>query len=928
MQREDNEDKPLRSVTLQNPQAILRARERGEKALELKIQELSQEREWFQVALSSIGDAVITTDPSGKVIFLNPVAEKLTGWKLNEAIGQPLERVFRIINEDTREPGLNPVEQALREGKIVALADQTALIGKDGAETSIEDSAAPIKDCTGKISEAVLVFHDVTEGRRAQEALRRTEQLLTDFYENASVGLHWVGPDGRILGANRTELELLGYTQEEYVGQHISEFHADEESIKEILAQLDSGRTLLHREAKLRCKDGVIKFVLLSSNVLRENGKLIHTRCFTRDITALKKVELALRESENRKSAILSVALDAIITMDHEGRVVDFNPAAESIFGYRGEQVIGAPLAELIIPERLRPAHRRGLARYLASGEGPVLGKRLELPGRHADGHEFPTELSINRISGVEPAMFTATLRDITERRRVEEALRESEERFRATFKQAAVGIAVATLDGHFLELNRKFEEILGYSSEELQRKTYADLTHPDELAQTQDRLSVLLAGEIQEAVFEKRYARKVGAVVWNLTTITALKDASGVPRRLIGVIEDITERKRADEFRLRLAAVVESSDDAIITETLEGLISTWNQGAERMFGYSAAEVIGKPILILIPPDRMEEEPIILEKIKRGERIEHFETVRRRKDGTLLDVALTVSPIKDREGRIIGVSKIGRDISERKRSEKALLEAQEGLNRHAEDLEKQVGERTADLRETIGELEAFSYSISHDMRAPVRAMQSFAHLLAEECAEQVSPEGKEYIRRITSAAQRMDRLIQDVLTYSRTARQDLALTPVDTGKLLRDILESYPMFHAPAADVQLEGDFPSVLAAEAILTQCISNVLGNAVNFVPPGVTARGRVWAEPLPDGERVRLFFKDNGLGVEQDMHEMIFKIFQRASKNYEGTGIGLAVVKKGVERMGGTVGLESQLGQGSTFWLELKRARFNTE
>ncbi|MFN7144294.1 MAG: sensor histidine kinase, partial [Myxococcota bacterium] len=233
-----------------------------------------------------------------------------------------------------------------------------------------------------------------------------------------------------------------------------------------------------------------------------------------------------------------------------------------------------------------------------------------------------------------------------------------------------------------------------------------------------------------------------------------------------------------------------------------------------------------------------------------------------------------------------------------------------------------VEARTAALRETIGELEAFSYSVSHDMRAPLRAMQSFSRILAEECSEQLDPTGKEYIRRIAAGAERLDGLIQDVLTYSRVARTDLPLEPLDLGALLRDIIETYPSFQPPNARVELLGSFPAVEAIPAVLTQCISNLLGNAVKFVEAGVTPRVRVWAEDRPDGG-LRLHFKDNGLGIEAESHEAIFGIFQRVSKNYEGTGIGLAIVKKGAERLGGNVGLVSVPGQGSTFWLDLRKA-----
>jgi signal transduction histidine kinase len=167
----------------------------------------------------------------------------------------------------------------------------------------------------------------------------------------------------------------------------------------------------------------------------------------------------------------------------------------------------------------------------------------------------------------------------------------------------------------------------------------------------------------------------------------------------------------------------------------------------------------------------------------------------------------------------------------------------------------------------------------------------------------------------------MDSLIQDVLTYSRVARTDLPLESVDLGKLLREILETYPTYQAPAANVEVLGQFPPVLSIPAVLTQCITNLLGNAVKFVEAGVVPHVVISAQT--DGAKVRLLFKDNGLGIEKDEQETIFGIFQRVSKNFDGTGIGLSIVKKGMERTGGIVGVESELGQGSTFWLELTRA-----
>ena len=253
-----------------------------------------------------------------------------------------------------------------------------------------------------------------------------------------------------------------------------------------------------------------------------------------------------------------------------------------------------------------------------------------------------------------------------------------------------------------------------------------------------------------------------------------------------------------------------------------------------------------------------------------------------------------------------------------------------------EILERTVADRTVELRETIGELEAFSYSISHDLRAPLRSIQGYARILIQECSENLDPECRGYLERIHSAGERMDRLIQDVLTLSRVARTDFKLEPLDLDKLARGIVESFPNLQAPSSEILIEGRLPAVLGNPAALTQCLSNLLGNAVKFVAPGQHPCVRVWAEcadlglDAPGGAKaagqgamIRLFVQDNGIGIPKQAQEKIFGIFQRLSKEYEGTGIGLAIVKKAAERMRGRIGVHSEAGRGSTFWIDLHRA-----
>ena len=235
-------------------------------------------------------------------------------------------------------------------------------------------------------------------------------------------------------------------------------------------------------------------------------------------------------------------------------------------------------------------------------------------------------------------------------------------------------------------------------------------------------------------------------------------------------------------------------------------------------------------------------------------------------------------------------------------------------------LEKRVQERTAQLNETVQELEAFSYSASHDLRSPLRAIRGFADLALVEGGEQLPPAVKSYLERIASSAIRADRLVQDVLSYSRVSRANVRLAPIDLEKLVRDIVQQYPAFQPPKAEVFIETPLLMVTGHEASLIQSATNLLTNATKFVLPGTVPRIRIWTDPV--GPQVRIWFEDNGIGIEPTNLVRIFGIFERlhSVKDYEGTGIGLAIVRKSIERMGGSVGAESDLGHGSRFWIQL--------
>ncbi|AIE85891.1 PAS domain S-box protein [Fimbriimonas ginsengisoli] len=381
---------------------------------------------------------------------------------------------------------------------------------------------------------------------------------------------------------------------------------------------------------------------------------------------------------------------------------------------------------------------------------------------------------------------------------------------------------------------------------------------------------------------------------------------------------------KRAEVQSRHLASIVESSDDAIISKTLDGIITSWNAGAERMFGYTEEEVVGQPITILFPEGHIDEEATIIGQIRRGLRVDHYETKRRDKAGNLVDISLSVSPIKNDAGEVIGASKIARDITQRKRDEEALKRAAIELAKSRDELEEHVQERTASLREAVAQMEEFSYTVSHDLRAPLRAMNVHCRALMEDYRDLLErePDALHSVDRIAENCTRLDKMIQDILTYGRVARDELTIEVIPLDKLVHDTIYHYPALQPPNAEVIVE-PLGEVIGHEPSLVQIISNLLNNAIKFVAPGNKPVVRVRTER--HGDKIRLWIEDNGIGIDPQYHHRLFTMFERihAKLPYEGTGIGLAIVRKAAERMGGAVGLESDGHSGSRFWVDLQAA-----
>jgi PAS domain S-box-containing protein len=507
-------------------------------------------------------------------------------------------------------------------------------------------------------------------------------------------------------------------------------------------------------------------------------------------------------------------------------------------------------------------------------------------------------------------------LHDLEEKieRRTEE-LRRTRDELRVLLDSIPLLVSFVGKDGRYVRVNRAYENWFGLPQEQIEGKAVAQMLGEEAYAKIRDKIERALSG--QTVTYETEIPYRLGGHRNVRVNYVPFRNGSHEVEGFIVCVADITEATRAEDILRRSEAIVESSDDAIVSKSLDGIITTWNRAAERLFGYAAEEIVGKSILTVIPEDRRSEEQAILDRIRRGQRVEHFETVRRRKDGGLIDVSLTISPVKDASGCVIGASKIARDITEQKRTREQirLLNA---------ELERRVEERTADLQRTIQELDSFTYTVSHDLRAPLRTMHRYSDLIAEEYAgKPLDAQGLEHLGRISHGSRQMDQLIQDLLAYSHLARSPVAQGTVSLEETVREVVELLSGdIHERRAVIEVEPPLPRIRGDKVLVVQVLQNLLSNAIRFVEPGT--RPHVWIRANPRVSDVVVWVEDNGIGIAPEYHERVFEIFQRLNpRRFPGTGIGLAIVKRAMDRMGGAVGVDSEPGHGSRFWMRFHRA-----
>jgi PAS domain S-box-containing protein len=851
----------------------------------------------LQALLASIvessEDAIVAKQLDGTILSWNSGAVRLFGYSLDEVIGR---HVSLLIPDELRSDE-EVISAHVATGKSVRHFE-TFRLCRDGNQVNVSVAVSPIKDQEGKVVGISEAARNITGQKEIEDEIHLEKARKLVAATGLSLGIWELNPTTNRISYSHVFKEIVGMDDATTSASDFSEFESrlhpeDREQTLAILNAHLQRRSNYDVEYRLRSVDGKYVWIHCTGQATWDaSGKPLRIVGSSEDITERKRAQIKLK-------AIVDSAIDGIITTDAPGKVESFNPACERIFGYASEEVLGHNVKTLM-PEAYQGEHGDAPFGPTVIGEANVIRTpRREVTGKRKDGTIFPMELSESAFELEDGWHFSSIVRDITARKTAEQEIRNSAMRFKQVIDSAPDGLVTMNGESVIQSFNTAAERIFGFGSNEAVGSD-ASILMPEPIRSTHDVgvRNYLKTGESRVIGISRDVTgqRKDGSSVILDLSMSVFKVDDKT--EFVAIFRDVSARKQLEaDSSLLLTSIVASSDDAIISKTLNGLLTSWNISAERMFGYTSSEVIGKHVSIIVPPARLEEEKNILERLNNGEAVQHLESLRMDRNGHLIEVSLSASPVRNAAGRLIGASNVIRNISERKKAE------------------AELARYTSALERSNLELEEFAYAASHDLKAPLRVVSNAIQWLEEDLREHHTDETRDNMKLIRSRVRRMERLLDDLLEYSRIGRKtDERYKEVLAGnKLLEDVLELLD----PPQDFTISAcsALSSIRVNRMPLQQVLMNLVGNALKHHDK----KSGVVEVSVEVGETQFLFaVKDDGPGIPAQFQEQVFKMFHtlKPRDQVEGSGMGLALVRKCVESVGEKIWLESTEGLGCRF------------
>ena len=779
-----------------------------------------------------------------------------------------------------------------------------------------------------------------TELLQSQAELEAAHARYFDIYEMAPVGYLILNEKNAILEANLTATNLFGVTRSALIQYSFLMFIQSEDrgTYYQHWKNLSTTGEPQTCDLHMRRKDGSRFWADLALGTgLDANGAQAY-RVVISDISERKQAEEALKNSDARYRAVSQSANDAIISVDSQGCTIGWNTAAERMFGYREKEVNGQPMT-LFLPDGYPGTHLADMARILIDGEKLYIGSSMEMKGLRRDGSKFPLELSLSEWKIAAGQFYTGIIRDISERKQAEEAIKASEKKYRSLHESMIDGFIYVSMDGRILEFNEIYRNMLGYTANELIHLTYFDITPEKWHAFESEIVKNQILPRGYSDIYEKEYRRKDGSIFPVELHTVLIHDAHNQPVGMWAIVRDISERKR-DEVALRLAldkyqTLFNAFPLGITISDRNGHILESNKEAESILGLSQVEQkqrtidasewkIVRPDLTPMPP----EEFASVRALKENHFIENFEMgiLKSPTETTWLSVTAVPLPLED--GLLVIAYS---DITQRKKADGALLE-------YRDHLEELVNERTNALNLAKKQAEAanqakseFLAMMSHEIRTPMNGVIGLAQLLLQT---ELTSKQRSYVGNLQSSSEILLATINDILDFSKieSGLLNIELTDFNLDEVLHR-LSSTVSYNAQEKGLELvfntAPNLPRLLVGDpSRLSQVLLNLVGNALKFTPQGQVIVKTSLRKQNSEQILFEFSVSDTGIGMTQEQITRLFRPFTQAdsstSRKYGGSGLGLTISKRLVEMMGGEIWVESRLGQGSVFTFTLPLTR----